>query len=247
MKNKFFQLFVLAALLTAGICSAAPVKAPTPGARKKAKATPVLYEAKFVKGGWKAEDWDMVRSWRFDYSGKWIQKAQCIENVVPADATKKEMLGKRAGETYTAMLLKKRFKGNCAVTCTMEFDDRMAPGILIAAEPVKNGKGLLELREHFEVILYDDGLNVWHHFFEEGKQKWRKQHYLLDVKSFAPNKPYTLTAKVTFTGKGPFIALIWNNREIGYFEPKMFNGEYRIGLVGCEGVNRFYDFKVTPR
>ena len=57
----------------------------------------------------------------------------------------------------------------------------------------------------------------------------------------------TLTVSIRFTGRGPQIEVACGGRVVGYYEPKMFSGEYRIGLVGCEGINRFYDFKVTNR
>ena len=254
-------LALLASLLICGVHAApAPAKPAAKKAAPRRNAVVTFYDAKFVKGGWNMADWEMVRSWRFDHDGEWVQEPKCIANKVPADATPQEMLGRRAGEVYTAMLLKKKFKGNAVISCTMEFDDRMAPGIIIAAEPVK-ADGKLELREHFEVILYDDGLNVWHHFFlktdpksknkralaEGMDQRWRKQSYLSEKKFYKPKTPYTLTVSVKFTGRGPQIEVACGGRVVGYYEPKMFDGEYRIGLVGCEGVNRFYDFKVTNR
>ena len=261
-------LFALcsAFLLFCGL-SAAPARAPAvkkaPAKKRVVKRNPVktYYNAKFVKGGWKSSDWEMVRSWRFDHDAAFLQMPGFIQNRVPEGLTDQELQGRKGHPGYAIMLLKKKFTGNTVISCTMEFDYRMAPGIIISSEPAKIAGGKLELREHFEVILYDDGLNLWHHYFEKGKpgskdprvirsgveQKWRKNNYLLEKKFYKPKTKYELKVSVRYTPKGPQIEISCGGRTIGSYEPKMFSGSYRIGLVGCEGRNRFYDFKVTNR
>ena len=49
------------------------------------------------------------------------------------------------------MVLIKKVSGNVTVTSTIEFDDRMAPLIVIAQEPGKDKLGRPEYREHFEI------------------------------------------------------------------------------------------------
>jgi hypothetical protein len=240
----------------------APVKKAA--AKKRAPRRNVVktyYDAKFVKGGWKMSDWEMVRSWRFDHDAQFIQLANCIQNKVPEGVSDIDLQGKKGTEGYAIMLLKQKFTGNTVITCNMEFDYRMAPGIILAYEPVKYGKDKLELREHFEVILYDDGLNLWHHYFEKGQpgskdprviktgveQKWRKQCYTLEKKFYKPKTKYEVKVNVRYTGRGPQIEISCGGRTVGCYAPQMPKGAYRIGLVGCEGRNRFYDFKVTNR
>ena len=266
------MLFVfLAVLLSCSFSFAASVPSKGTAAEKKsvkksirkrkAPAVKTYYDAKFVKGSWKMSDWEMVRSWRFDHDAEFLQLANCIQNRVPEGVSDQELQGKKGAEGYAIMLLKQKFSGNAVISCTMEFDYRMAPGIIISTEPVKYGKDKLELREHFEVILYDDGLNLWHHYFEKGKpgskdprvkksgveQKWRKNCYLLEKKFYKPKTRYTLTVSVKNTAGGAQMEISCGGRVIGCYLPGMFKGQYRIGLVGCEGRNRFYDFKVTNR
>ena len=265
-----FLLALLSFVLISGISAApaAPAKAP---AQKKAAApkraagrrnvVKTYYDAKFVKGSWNPADWEMVRSWRFDHDAEFLQLGNCIQNKVPEGVSDQELQGKKGNSGYAIMLLKQKFKGNTVITCNMEFDYRMAPGIIIAYEPVKYGKDKLELREHYEVILYDDGLNLWHHYFEKGKpdskdprviksgveQKWRKQFCSLEKKFYKPKTKYEVKVTVRHTGRGPQIEISCGGRIISGYAPNVPAGEYRIGLVGCEGRNRFYDFKVTNR
>jgi hypothetical protein len=203
----------------------------------------------------------MVRSWRFDHDAEFLQMPKCIQNRVPEGLTDEELQGKKGNAGYAIMLLKQKFKGSTVITCNMEFDYRMAPGIIISFEPVKYGKDKLELREHYEVILYDDGLNLWHHYFEKGapgskdpriiksgvEQKWRKACHLTEKKFYKPKTKYELKVNVRQTSRGPQIDISCGGRTIGCYAPRVPAGEYRIGLVGCEGRNRFYDFKVTNR
>jgi len=201
-----------------------------------------LFNAAFEKGKWDSNDWLMVKSSRWDYMGEWIQKDDCIVNKIPADATPEEMLNKRAGETYTSMIINKKFSGNLKVSCQMSFEHRMAPGIIIAFDPVKDGKGRSEYREHFEIILYDKGINVWHHFFVDGKQQWRKKAFL-DA-DYKPSTKYNLIVTLSYTARGPVMKLEADGKVFGYIEDGLPK-EFYLGLVACEGVNHIYDFKVT--
>ncbi len=209
-------------------------------------AAETLFDTTFAPG-WDANKWEMVRSWRFDFEGVFRQNTDSIENQVPVDATPQEMRNQRAGETYAAMLLKTPFAEGVTVECTMEFTDRMAPGIVFAADPIVNAKGKLEFREHYEVILYDNGLNVWHHRFVDGKQVWTLAAHFTKERRFKPDTRYRLvvTVKPQKNQKGAAINVKCNGECFGYTEENFFPGNYRIGLVAGEGTNRFYDFKIT--
>lgn len=266
---KLLLAFFTAFLLIGSYAASAPAKSAAKSTAKSApkkravrrNAIKTYYSAKFVKGGWNRADWEMVRSWRFDHDAAFLQLPNCIQNRVPEGLSDRELQGKKGHPGYAIMLLKQKFKGNTVITCNMEFDYRMAPGIIISTEPVKLANGKLELREHFEVILYDDGLNLWHHYFEKGKpgskdprvirsgveQKWQKNTYLLEKKFYKPKTKYELKTSIRYTPKGAQIEISCGGRTIGSYESRMPNGTYRIGLVGCEGRNRFYDFKVTNR
>ena len=122
-----------------------------------------VFHCSFARGAWDPNRWMLVKSPRWSHFGGWVQKDDCIENETPADAAAKDLLGKRAPETYTSMVLKRTFSGNVVVRSTMEFTDRMAPLIVLAPTLGKAAKGRPEYREHYEVVLYDGGINVWHH------------------------------------------------------------------------------------
>lgn len=199
------------------------------------------FNATFTPGNWQEEDWVMVKSSRWPYRGKWLQEPGFIVNAVPGDASPRELESKRIGETYTSMMLNRTFEGDTTTACTMDFDYRMAPGLIIAEEPVKTEAGT-EYRNHYEIILFDRGINVWHHYFADGKQKWVKKAFL--TTGFKANTPYELIVKMQFTGRGPQMILQVGDHIFGFHDANIPK-RYRVGIVASEGINRFYNFKVS--
>ena len=164
-----------------------------------------------------------------------------IANKVPEGSSVEEMLSKRAGETYTSMILKEKFKNSVKISSTMSFTHRMAPLIVITNEYGKDSGGRPEHREHFEIVLYDKGLNVWHHYFKDGKPFWRKAAFM--AAEFKANEKYTLSVKIEFKDKGAIMTISAGGKTFGFFD-ESFPDSFHAGITGCEGVNRFYDFSI---
>lgn len=101
--------------------------------------------------------------------GEWIQRDTHIENKTPKDAKPVELVSARAGETYTSMVLKNKCSGEITVRCRLEFSDQMAPLIVITPELGRDKQGRREYRRYFEIVIYDKGVNVWHHYHKKGK------------------------------------------------------------------------------
>jgi len=199
------------------------------------------YQCVFTRTGWTADDWTLVKSPRWDYFGQWVQKEDCIENQTPVGATAKELLGKFSHQTYTSMVLKQTFKGNIQVSSTMEFADRMAPLIVIAPALGKDAKGRPEYREHYEIVLFDQGINVWRHSFKDGKPSWIKAAY--SKFPLHPNTKYRLVVRIRRTSKGKMLTVQVAGHEMGYTDNSLPDVVH-VGITGCEGRNRFYDFQV---
>ena len=199
------------------------------------------YSCRFAKGAWQAADWILVKSPRWDRLGDWVQEADAIRNQTPAEASAAELLGKRAPETYTSMVVARPFEGNLSIHATFSFEDQMAPLMVLAPELGKDAQGRPEYREHFEIVAYNLGLNVWHHTWVEGKPHWRKAAYWKF--ELQPKTRHGLDLQVNHSSRGPMLVLKLEEREMGYLEPALPTRGY-VGITGCEGVNRFYDFSV---
>jgi hypothetical protein len=200
-------------------------------------APPVaLYSCAFTRSGWNSNDWVLVKSPRWEHFGQWLQKDDCIENKTP-DMKEEDLLGKGASETYTSMVCGKSVQGDATITATMSFSHRMAPLIVIAPSLGQDDKGRKEYREHFEVVIFDQGVNVWHHFYKDKKPSWVKAAYC--NMNLEKNKKYVLCVKKT----GKQLSVTVDGRSFGYRDESLAE-EYFIGITGCEGINRFFDFKI---
>jgi hypothetical protein len=199
------------------------------------------YSCRFSQGGWQASDWTLVKSPRWDRLGEWVQEADAIRNQTPEGATAADLLGKSAAETYSSMVVARPFEGNLSVRTTLSFEDQMAPLIVLAPELGKDAQGRPEYREHFEIVAYDKGINVWHHTWVDGKPAWKKAAYWsFELK---PGTRYPLEVQVNHSSRGPMMVVRLEGREMGYLDPSLPTRCY-VGITGCEGINRFYDFSV---
>lgn len=195
----------------------------------------------FAKDEWNPHEWILVKSPRWDHFGTWKQNKDHIENKTPHGATPKQMLGGTlAHQTYTSMVLKKQFVKNVTLRCDMEFAHRMASLIVIASDLGKSKNGTPEYREHFEIVVYDQGINVWHHRYKKGKPSWQKRAFWKFT--LKPNKRYTLEVHK----KGKMLQISIDGHKFGYVE-EYLPEKFHVGITGCEGVNRFYNFYVRAR
>jgi hypothetical protein len=201
----------------------------------------------FGRGKWDSSQWILVKSPRWSHFGGWVQKDGHIENEVPAGVDAQTLQGKRAAETYTSMVWKEPVSGNVVVKAKMSYAYQMAPLLVIAPELGKSAEGIPEYREHWEVVLYEKGLNVWHHEYKDGKPFW---HLAARAGgAFEKDKVYELTVTIAFSAKGSrapcIITVAANGIEFSYRELNLKPGRYYVGVTACEGVNRFYDFTIV--
>ena len=200
----------------------------------------------FARGKWNRADFSVVKSWRWDGYCLFDQLDDGIVNHCP-DISGEEVFRTCSDSVYAALMHKSRFGVGKKVSSTMMFDYRMAPIIVLAEDLVRNEKfGVDEFREHWEVCLYDCGVNVWHHFFKDGVQKWHKSAALLLPKHerFKPNVKYDLQVSVVRNRSG----LKEMKVEVGGYTLSYINellpDTFRAGIIACEGRNFFYDFRV---
>ncbi len=203
----------------------------------------VIYETPLAQGTWSMDDWEMVKSPRSDYRGEWVQHPDMIVNKVP-DGTDPATFVTSSTTTFTGMLFKRSFSGDITISMDCKFAYRMAPGILIAAEPLRKNGDRTELAEHFEIILYDNGLNIWFHYFENGTPKYVKKSSFLEKGVFTANKFHRLTVKF-YTRKGKrFIDVYGGDKLLSAYTAEI-TGSFKVGIVGSEGVNSFRNIQIS--
>lgn len=199
-----------------------------------------LLHISFARGAWDPEQWQIVRSPRWEAISHWEQHDEYISNHFPDDlrAQDVQMGRNRTGETYISMLFREPICPNVKVSVNCLFETRMAPLIVFAKElgPVHH--------EHLEAVLYDKGINLWHHFYNDGKPSWKLIAYMdLDLQS---GIKYELICElIRGKGKCNFLNMSCNGRTFGCRLADDWPENCYAGFTACEGINRFYDFTIS--
>ena len=199
----------------------------------------------FARGKWNAADWTIVKSPRFDYFHGFVQKDSWIENETP-DLSPEEVFKKCNSTTYSGMVWKDRFALGTTLSMTTGWDWLMAPLIVIAPELGQSKDGRHpEFREHWEIVVYNEGINVWHHFWTAEKgPHWIKAASLLLPKEqqFKANEKHTFSVRLFKDGKGrKQMVCKCGGYTLQYVDDSLPESFY-AGILGCEGRNFFWDF-----
>lgn len=204
-------------------------------------------DVSFARGRWNPADFVSVKSWRWPHMGTFKQVDDAIVNVLPGPSPE-EVFRTMNATSYAALLHRRRFSLGCTVSARMAWDYRMAPIIVLAPDLGRSATGEPEFRDHWEVCLYDEGINVWHHFFEDGVQKWRKSASLALPKDrlFKANEIHDLSVKLARTRKGDREMTVTCGGYTLTCIDARFPETFYAGVIGCEGRNWFYDFRVKP-
>ena len=195
----------------------------------------------FAAGKWNPDEWTNVKSTRWDYVHGF---EQCADHIVNKNGpwSDEELYERHVTEVYSSMLLKEKFSGKHRFTATMSFDHLMAPLMVIAPELGKSADGKHpEFRRHHEIVLYNEGINIWRYDWNGKTSSWvlaaflrspfeAKRRYGLSVTV----EPYKTTRRMTVECDG---------RVFGFSDDALELDNY-VGITGCEGRNRFYDFTI---
>ncbi len=195
----------------------------------------------FSEGRWNHADFWEVMSPRWEDHGSWIQRPDHIANLAIG---KKDPRGRMhyGPDAYIGLVWTNRVEVPVEFSAAMSFGEHGAPLLVIAPELAEAKDGKKVFREHWEIVLYEKGVNVWHHEFKDGKPSWHLTAYL-DA-HFVSEKRYTLTVRLTRRHGRTLFTAICDGHEFGYIEPNLPD-RFHVGLTGCEGPCRFYDFSVN--
>ena len=199
--------------------------------------------ATFARGKWDESKWLKFKSLRFDYVHGFRQLDDCILNESPEGVSDEELYEKHVTEVYSSMVYPQKFDGTVEIASTMSFDHLMAPLIVLTPELDTDDQGRYVFKQHYEVVLYNEGLNVWHYDYSaEGKLSWHLAAFAR--RAFEPKKPYTLKVKMQSAKKEMRMTIECDGVVVGFEDPCLPRSFY-AGITGCEGRNRFYDFSLA--
>ncbi len=179
----------------------------------------------FSRQAWK-NDLRVAYTHRHSETPEFTQRADCIEGGAND--------GHVEGFDAIALLSNERFSGAAHATLTCAFEDCGCAEIIIVPEAELCPDGATRYGACYEVVLYKDGINVWRHFYEDGKCSWHKHLGVLF--------PVTEMDKHTLdvTVKDGYIDVRVDAMEISVRVDDMFDS-FNLGFAVCEGVVRLYE------
>lgn len=144
------------------------------------------------------------------------------------------------GFENASLILKEPFTGDTHISVDCSFDAWGAPLIVIAESLEQDGQGRYRYREYYEVVLYEEGINVWRLTTDrQNNVSWKK---LMSVDfPVTACDIHTLTVDVV----GDTLEITACDRKMSLFLPDLFKSYY-IGIDACENINRFYAMEATP-
>ena len=193
----------------------------------------------FARGKWNPAEWTVFKSLRFDYAHAFVQKDDHIENPCPEELDDEEIYAHHVTEVYASIVRPVRLSGTVEVASTMSFDHLMAPLIVLTPELDVDDKGRPAFKKHYEIVLYNEGINVWHYTYENGKLSWHLAAFARAP--FEPKKRYELKVTMAKGKREMRMTVECGGVKFGFEDPELPSSFY-AGVTGCEGRNRFYSF-----
>ena len=197
----------------------------------------------FARGKWDPAAWTVVKSLRFDYCHGFVQKEDHIENPCPAGVSDEDLYATRVTEVYASQVFNRKLAGSTIeVASTMSFDHLMAPLIVLTPEMDADDRGRPAFKKHYEVVLYNEGLNVWHYDYSAAAGlSWHLAAFA--CAPFEAKRAYELKVTMSRGKREMRMTVECGGVKFGFEDPELPMSFY-AGVTGCEGRNRFYDFRV---
>lgn len=182
----------------------------------------------FAEGKWNSKEF------RYVYSPRWIvgtrpqQEKDCIVNSV--NPTNGEF-------DYISLVTEEKYQTGVCLETSCSFDHFGAPLIVISDDMYKDENGEWLFGIHYEIVLYNKGINVWKVDCNPNVIKWHKEMWLdlpVSEKEIHKFSVKVLDQMLDITiGEHHVLVRVEHL-------PK----EFHVGVTLCEGINRFYDFTI---
>lgn len=184
----------------------------------------------FSNGDWKKES--LVNAYCF-FKGaetpEFTQQEDCIATCANPNFS--------WGYDDISLVTTEQYDTGVEITLTCAFEGRGCPEIIFVEDLKRHTDGSFRYGPCFEVVLYKDGLNVWHHFLEDGS-RWHK-HLGLTF-PVAENEKHTLRVKLAKK-----MLLIQADDQTITLWVEDLPEKFHVGLTGCEGIVRLYEMTIA--
>lgn len=186
----------------------------------------------FTPRNWDKNEFFFVRTAREDYYRPMLQMDDHISNSYDND---------RPGYDFISMLSKEPVSVGTVCETTCEFSGTAAPLIVFTDDILTLENGDLQYGEHFEVVIYKNGCNVWDIPLVDGKAVSRN---LIRCK-FPVEENKKVVIRVEFLEN--LIKITADGTPVEVPCDHFPKGKFYVGITACEGICKFYDFTVDAK
>ena len=184
----------------------------------------------FSRGQWDNAPLTYAYSFRFQETPVFIQEDDCIAN-------QKNDTFEQGFDNVTLMAEQVCAPG-AAISASCAFEAYGAPLFVIAEKLHRCPDGALRYGDYMEVVLYENGVNVWRMRMNDGKVTWVK---LLGAQfPVSAGERHTFSTRVTKTG----LEIEACGRKFTLYVEDMYPSFY-LGVSACEQIDRFSDMEIT--
>ena len=203
----------------------------------------------FSAGRWNRDDWVEVRHGGWDRGSPIRQMPDCIMNFSDDSWSDEELFNKHQTDVFSSLITRRRYSAPATIASTMSFDHRMAPALVIAGRIEKDSIGRPEFRDMYEIVLFDDGINVWRHRHPDGAEKSDIMKVAGLRRKYFPRRKYRLEAKIRpiklyGSGRAAMEITVSCGDDILVFQDDLAPSDFHVGVIGSEGRCRFYGFEL---
>ena len=138
---------------------------------------------------------------------------------------------------YISLVTEEKYKTGVQLETRCSFDSFGAPLIVLSDDILINDKGEWQFGIHYEVVLYEQGINVWEINYHPDVME---VHQVLGLEFEVSEKEiHTLSVKVL----DQMLDISMEGHHVLVRAEKLPK-EFHVGITMCEGINRFYEFSI---
>ncbi len=185
----------------------------------------------FKRGEWE-RDFTYAYSLVAKSYTQFVQNEECVSNTFNEGIN---------DYNYVSIAHKEKQKSGVTVSTTCSFDKFGAPLITLSNTLEKDGEGRYIYGEHYEVVLYEGGCNIWH--IVKAPEGYAKKYVNTKCKAFEFPLADGEKIDMSVTVRDKSLKIVINGEKYEVEVPRL-EEEFFVGITACEGINRFYNVTI---
>ena len=141
---------------------------------------------------------------------------------------------------YVSAVTVEKYTVGTEISTTCDFESYGAP-LIVFSDDIRREGAHFRYGAHYEVVAYEGGCNVWYIVPEPEREERPIRTSKIAFKQFEIKNGERIEMSVRIT-KGKLTVLI--NGQLLEVQHDSIPEAFHVGITACEGLNRFYDFRI---